>query len=264
VVDALEWNPVLFGAVILAVAAGILIPLTRWSIGRRRSDPEVLQAAVSLASGSFIFISAFVVVTIWQGERDHEGLIVKEFAAAGNLAEDVRWFMKTGQMDPVIGNRLLDDLHAYGQAVRIDELTQVTGLPSLPAAQGSVAADRALQAVGDALDEHAARVRLPEDSALWVAWRNLSDHRVERLALRTPLPDALFGIMVVTAMSTLVLIGLYPAGGDVTVRWIAGAVSTAVVVTVMVAIVLLIDPGAKQVARQGPVDAMNIVIYDRS
>lgn len=256
-------NPFGFAVALAVLAAGILIPLTRWSVRRDRDDTMALSGAASLVGGSFIFISAFVVVTVWQGERQHEGLIVKEFAAAGNLAEDVVWYMKAGDLDAGTGNRLLDELHAYGQAVRDDELTQVTGLPALPATQGSVRANDALREVGNILDEYAAKARIPDDSSLWDWWRDLSNTRVERLSLRAPLPDALFAVMLVSAVAELVLIGVYPRGDDVAVRWIVSALSGVVVVTVLVAVVMLINPQNKQAARQGPVDALNAVIATR-
>ncbi len=86
-------------------------------------------------------------------------------------------------------------------AVREDELTEVTGLPSLPPAQGSARADNALRAVGETLDEYAANARIPNDSSLWEWWRALSDQRVERLSMRTPLPGALLGVMLVAAVA---------------------------------------------------------------
>ena len=262
-IDALMRNPVAFAAVLCAIAAGILIPLTRWSLRRERAGWTALSAAVQLVSGSFIFISAFVMVTVWQSERNHEGLIVKEFAAAANFAEDVVWYMKAGELDPTTGNLMLDDLRDYGQTVREDELTQVTGLPDLPPARGSARADLALQSVGQTLDEYAFKARIPGDSSLWQWWRELSDSRAERLAMRTPLPGALLGIMLVTAAAILILIGVCPPGEDVTVRWIAATVSGVVVVAVLVTISLLINPTGKQVARQGPVDELNAVIDSR-
>lgn len=69
--------------------------------------------------------------------------------------------------------------------------------------------------------------------------------------------------MVLAALATLVLMGVYPAGQDVVLRWIAAAASGIVVVAVLVTVVMLSYPDTKQAARQDPVDAMNTVIATR-
>jgi hypothetical protein len=263
VVSVLQWHPAVFSAVASLIAAAILVPLTLWSIRRGARDEPVMGNALTLVGGSFFFINAFVAVTVWQAETHHEEVIVKEFAAAANLAEDVIWYMNAGQMESVLGDRVLDGLTAYGQAVREEEMPRLTGLPGLPVAQGADRADSALQAVGIALDEHAVQASVSDESSLWTWWRGLSDNRAERIALRVTLPGALFTMMTVTALATLILLGVYPVGTDIKLRWIAGVASGVVVVTVLVSVVMLGYPGTKQPARQGPIEAMSAVIAGR-
>ncbi|WP_313674411.1 hypothetical protein [Mycolicibacterium sp.] len=114
-------------------------------------------------------------------------MIVKEFGAAANLAEDVVWYLKAGQMDAALGNRMLDSLSDYGQAVREDEVPRLTG----SAAHDSHRADDALQAVGDALDEHAVQAYVADESSLWMWWRGLSGYPGTKQAARQDPVDAM-------------------------------------------------------------------------
>ncbi len=262
-IAVLQWNPVVFMLTAALVVATIMVPLTAWSMRRGHRDPDVVQAGLTIAGGSFIFISAFVAITVWQGERDHDQLIVKEFNSGANLAEDVIWYLKAGQMDGAVGNQVLDGLLAYGDAVRRDELPEITGLPETPGARGSLAADAALQQVEKALEIQTARTSETAVNGLWESWRGVSDSRQERLSLREPLPGALLGIMIVTALATLVLLGVFPAGDDTVVRWIVSAMGGLVVVSVFAGVMLLVYPGIKQDVRSGPIDAMNAVIATR-
>jgi hypothetical protein len=68
-VNVLTLNPVVLAVVLSALAAGITIPLTRWSVRRGRNDSTALDGAATLVCGSFIFISAFVMVTVWQSGK---------------------------------------------------------------------------------------------------------------------------------------------------------------------------------------------------
>lgn len=259
----LQWNPVSFVLLVGAVVAAILVPLTRWSLNRDTRSADLVQAGLAIAGGSFIFVSAFVAITVWQGERDHDQLIVKEFNSAANLAEDIVWYVEFGQLDRALGDRVLDGLTVYGEAVRRDELPKLTGLPDIQGSRGSSAADEALQQVEKTLDEYTAKTSEAQTIGLWESWRGISDSRLERLSLREPLPGALLGLMAVTALATLVLLGVFPAGGDTAIRWIVSAMGGLVVVSVFTGVMLLVYPGSKQDVRSGPIDAMNAVIATR-
>jgi hypothetical protein len=259
----LQWNPLIVVAALLIIAAAILVPLTRWSTRKGSIDANV-DRVVTIVGGGFIFISAFMANTLWQNEGYHHQLISREFAAASDLAEDVIWYSNLGEMDPALANRLLDNLQEYGRAVGQDELTQLTGLPRLPPGQGSARADAALYEVGKALDQHALSNPDMDRTNLWEFWRNLTNNRTERISLAEPLATAMFGIMAVTGLATLVLLGIYPAVGNPTKRWIATAVSGIVVVSMFAAILMLVHPAAKQAERQGPIKALHAMIATRN
>lgn len=259
----LQWNPLIFTTVMAIVATAIVVPLTVWSA--RRGHPQFdLDRTVTVVGSGFFLISAFVTNTVWGSEAYHHQLIVKEFAAASNLAEDVIWYTKNGEIDPALGNRLLDELQNYGNAVRDEELTQLTGMPNFPAGQGSPRATGALKEVGNVLDEHALRDPEMGTTQLWDWWRDLTNHRTERLSLSVPVAPAMFGILLVTALATLVLLGIYPAGPDRSARWIAAMVGGVVIVAMFGAVLLLLYPGTQQEARQAPVNGLNSMIATRS
>jgi hypothetical protein len=254
-----NWNPVIFVALLCLVVSAILVPLTLWSLRRNRTDtnnPNVMGWGLSLVGGSFIFISAFVSITVWEHERVHDQGLVKEFNSAISLAEDVFRQMQKQKLDPAKGGQILDQLALYGSSVRTEELTRPTGLPEFPGARGAPQAAAALEQVEQLL-RSADRAG---SNDLLAAWSLLKTERVERLSMEQSLPPAILGVLLVSALATLVMVGAFPCGGDAVMRWIMATLCGTVVVTIFVGVMLLLYPGSKQVTRQASVDLLDEVL----
>ncbi|NCZ95942.1 hypothetical protein EBZ02_02070 [bacterium] len=253
------WNPLICVTLLFLVVSAILVPLTLWSLRRSRTDtnnPNVMGWGLSLVGGSFIFISAFVSITVWEHERVHDQGLVKEFNAAVSLAEEVFRQTQKQKLNPAQGRQILDQLALYGSSVRTEELTRPTGLPEFPGARGSPQAAAALEQVELFLrtDER------EEASDLRTAWGLLKSERVERLSMESSLPSPILGILVISALATLVMVGAFPCGGDVVMRWIMATACGIVVITIFVGVMLLLCPGSKQVTRQASVDLLDEVL----
>ena len=256
------WSPLVCVALLCLAVSAILVTLTLWSLRRSRTDtnnPNIMGWGLSLVGGSFIFISAFVSMTVWEHERVHDQGLVKEFNAAISLAEDVFRQMQSQKLDPGKGRQILDQLALYGSSVRTEELTRPTGLPEFPGARGAPQAAAALERVEQFL--RSAELKGADD--LWAAWNLLKSERVERLSMDQSLPPAILGILVVSALATLVMVGSFPCGGDAVMRWIMATACGIVVVTIFVGVMLLLDPGSKQVTRQASVDLLDEVLLKK-
>ena len=254
------WSPPVCVALLCLVVFAILVPLTLWSLRRSRTDtnnPNIMGWGLSLVGGAFIFISAFVSITVWEQERFHDQDLVKEFNAAISLAEDVAWRMKHQNLDPALGQQVLAQLAIYGKSVRMEELTRPTGLPEFPGARGSPQAAAALEQIELALRTSA----LKEADEIWRTWGMLKMERVERLSMGESLPPPILGILVVIALATLVVVGAFPCGGDVAMRWIVTTACGTVVITIFVGVLLLLYPGSKQVTRQASVDLLEEALH---
>ncbi len=230
---------------VVLVSAAIVAPLTvvvlRRDTSADRSNDNLYTAALRISGGALIFIGSFSAVSLWQADRDFTTRFLREFETVASLVQ------QSSVVDPVLGTQIADLAGDYIVAIRDDELAAEN-----VGAQGDRDTERAdamLLEMAAAVDASSGSLSASERQVLDASVKSLATNRIERLAWRPAVPWAIVLPVTVIALTTLVLVGLYPAGRGRGPKIVQVVTSTAVVVAVLSMVIIVGSPSLGSSAR---------------
>lgn len=255
--DLFDLPPALVILVMIAVAAAIVVPLTLRSFRRGaedRSNDNVAGWALSLVGGAFIFVGTFTTVTIWDLERTHHSAIMDEFGSATIFVQEL------DGIDPALVAKSKLILTTYADLVQANEFNEMVGIPRQGGGRGDAEAQETIDSLYYAIVDaaKAGQITPEQERYLIDAYEDIEKNRFARLSIRTPLPGEILTLVIIVSVSTLVLIGFYPTGSDLALRWAVSITGVAVVVGVLSVITLLVSPETSYPNRIGPVDDLRV------
>ncbi len=250
--DLPEWLLIGFVA---AGALGIVVPLTARSIRRFENANDhnsisIAGWALGFVGGSFVFAGTFTTVTVWEVEQTQAAAIMSEFTAATEFVQGLR------TVDPEFSAEAQRILLSYADLAEDRELDELTGLPKIRFANGDDDTAEALDdlyfLIESAQDD--GTLTQSETTAVLQSYEAIAAARLSRLALRSPLPKEIASLLAVVSVATLVALGTFPSGRDRSTRWIMTFTGTAIVISVLATVIVLVSPGSDIDSRLGPVE----------
>ena len=243
----LNLPPLLLLLIIAVPSAAIMLAAIRFS-RRRDTDKEyapLANTSFAVIGGAFIFVGAFALVTSWENQAQLVSSVTSEFTAVTSLAEDLGGI--PGESSAQIATSLSD----YATLVRETEIGYQGLVSPNPEAQRSLALiESSITAVAEtpSLTDH-------QVDNLYAHMESVKDARKDRLMISVPnLPLSINILLLVSALFTLLSIGLFPA---TKVRWqnyFYGAGITVVTTAMILAVLVLQSPANVAVEAARPID----------
>ena len=216
---------------LLALTIALVVITSRRSTDVRAND-QVATSAIRLVGGAFIFVSAFATAAMWQESNRAAETIGAEFGHARVVVNQL-----VAQQAPGTG-ALVDELRAYAQVVKADELM------SMNAQAGTDDANVHIQRVVSGIIslDNQQRINSNDVKVLLDALAGMTTARNERLSQPYPvLPLPLFALVLTLGTLTVILAASYPSGPDRRLKWLQALTAWAVVAAVLSTIMLLLN-----------------------
>jgi len=243
----LNLPPLLLMLIIAVPSAAIMLVTIRFS-RRRDTDREyapLANTSFAVIGGAFIFVGAFALVTSWENEAQLVGSVTSEFTSVTSLAEDLGGI--PGESSAQIASSLSD----YATLVRETEIGSQGIVAPNPEAQRALALiEKSVTSVAESpgLTDH-------QVDNLYSHMESVKDARKDRLMISVPnLPLNINILLLVSALFTLLSIGLFPS---TKVRWqnyFYGAGITVVTTAMILAVLVLQSPANVAVEAARPID----------
>jgi hypothetical protein len=222
--------------VIITIPAVIIMWVSiRFSL-RRGADSDFTDfanSALAVVGGAFIFVAAFAVVTSWETQSRLESSVTSEFTSVTSLAEDL------GAIPSESSKTIALSLVDYATLVKETEI----------GAQGVVAANpeaqKALAVIEASVTQTAESPGLTDHQVdnLYNHMEAVKDARKDRISISVPnLPLSLNVMLALSAVLTLLGIGLYPASRIPWLKYFYGGATTLVTIALIVAVLILQSP----------------------
>lgn len=222
---------------IVVFSFAIVVSLTVWMLRQdrtNRANDSTATAAIRFIGGVFVFIGSFAVVTLWGAQGILDQRVDKEFASLTLLTDDIVL------ASPAYRDRSYELLEKYSSGVRQEEFgVQLEG--GAPPVGGSAMVNDALDGYRIIIDEMEAG-NVPGVESLRSEVTQLQLQYLDRLAWSPPFSSEILVPATIIALATLVIIGIFPAGSATWQKWAQALISTAVVVSVLSMIVVLLSP----------------------
>lgn len=243
----LNLPPLLLLLIIAVPSAAIMVCAIRFT-RRRDTDKEyapLANTSFAVIGGAFIFVGAFALVTSWENQSHLVSSVTSEFTSVTSLAEDF------GGIPSKSSQQIAASLSDYATLVRETEIGSQGLVSPNPEAQ------RALALIEQSVTTVAETPGLTEHQVdnLYAHMEGLKDARKDRLMISVPnLPLSINILLLVSALFTLLSIGLFPT---TKVRWqnyFYGAGITVVTTAMILAVLVLQSPANVAVEAARPID----------
>lgn len=197
-----------------------------------RANDNVATAAIRLIGGSFIFVSAFATVVLWQESSRLANTVGLEFGHASVIVNQLSAQEVAGT------DEIVNHLRTYAMIVKDSELVSST-----VAATNDGANEQVFEATrGIVKLDAAGTIESDDTKVLFDSLAGMTLARNSRLSQPYPLlPLPIFALVVVLGVSTIIIAAMYPTGPDRRLKWIQSLLAFVVVAGLLGTVTFLLN-----------------------